>query len=388
MHILNKFGGYMPIEFEAVPEGMVVPVSNVLVQGVNTDDKSPWLPGYLETCTLRGVWYPTTVATLSYQTKKSMFERLLRTSDIPEQAIQFMLHDFGARGVSSKESAGLGGAGHLVNFMGTDTLEALKYIKRLYSMANAAFSIPAAEHSTMTYQGPRKEFEIADRYLDHYLTTGSKKVAIVSDSYDIWNMVDNYWCDPARVRRIKESGGQAIVRPDSGIPWEVAPEVMRRLANAYGTHTNKKGYEVLHPSIGEIQGDGCNHESIAKVQDAIIELGFSAENLAFGMGGGLLQGVTRDTLGFAEKANANKRNGLWHDQYKIAPGKNSKRGRLALVKRQGVITTIPAHEAAFGENILQPVFRNGQLLKSYNFEEIRERAHQHFMASFEMQEAA
>lgn len=387
MRILNRFGGYMPIEIEAVPEGMVVPINNVLVQAVNTDDKSPWLPGYLETCTLRGVWYPTTVATLSYQIKKEMFKRLLKTSDIPEEAIQFMLHDFGGRGASSKESAGIGGSGHLINFMGTDTIEALKHIRKFYAMAMAGYSIPAAEHSTMTYQGPRKEFEIADRYLDHYLQP-DKMVAVVSDSYDIWNMVDNYWCDPIRVRRIKESGGKAVVRPDSGIPWEVAPEVMRRLANAYGTHTNSKGYEVLHPSIGVIQGDGVNYDSIGKVQDAIIDLRFSAENLAFGMGGGLLQGVTRDTLGFAEKANANKRKGLWHDQYKIAPGKNSKRGRLSLVNRGGKIMTVPSHEGTLRENILRPVFRNGQLLMSYSFPEIRERAHKHFMSNFEMMEAA
>jgi nicotinamide phosphoribosyltransferase len=190
------------------------------------------------------------------------------------------------------------------------------------------------------------------------------------------------------VRRIKESGGKAIVRPDSGVPWEVAPEVVRRLAVSYGTTTNSKGYDVLHPSIGVIQGDGVNYESIGKVQDAVIDLGLSAENLAFGMGGALLQGPNRDLLGFAEKANANKRNGLWHDQYKIAPGKNSKRGQLALVKRGGKIMTIPKHEAGYGENILRPVFKNGQLLYSYNFEEIRERAHKHFIESFEMQEAA
>ena len=387
MHILNKHGGYLPIEIEAAPEGMVLPLSNVLAQFVNTDPMVPWLPGYLETPSVRGAWYPTSVATLSYQIKKQMYMRLLKTSDIPETAIQFMLHDFGARGASSKESAGIGGAGHIVNFMGTDTLEALKYVRKYYSMINAAYSIAAAEHSTMTYEGPRKEFEIADRYLDHYLKP-EKMVAVVSDSYDIWNMVDNYWCDPVRVRRIKESGGKAIVRPDSGVPWEVAPEVVRRLAAAYGTTTNSKGYDVLHPCIGVIQGDGVNYESIGTVQDAVVDLGLSAENIAFGMGGALLQGPNRDLLGFAEKANANKRNGLWHDQYKIAPGKNSKRGQLALVKRGGKIMTIPKHEARYGENLLRPVFRDGKLLYSYNFEEIRERAHKHFIESFEMQEAA
>ena len=43
--------------------------------------------------------------------------RLLEREGLP-----FKLHDFGARGVSSLESAMLGGMAHLVNFRGTDTL--------------------------------------------------------------------------------------------------------------------------------------------------------------------------------------------------------------------------------------------------------------------------
>ena len=54
---------------EAVPEGTIVPVNNVLVQVCNTDPQCFWLTNYIETSLLRAVWYPTTVATLSLHIK-------------------------------------------------------------------------------------------------------------------------------------------------------------------------------------------------------------------------------------------------------------------------------------------------------------------------------
>ena len=48
------------------------------------------------------------------------------------------------------QTAGIGGAAHLVNFMGTDTVAALMTARRYYGCEMAGFSIPAAEHSTVT----------------------------------------------------------------------------------------------------------------------------------------------------------------------------------------------------------------------------------------------
>ncbi|MBZ4217742.1 hypothetical protein K9B40_24535, partial [Klebsiella aerogenes] len=87
----------------------------VLAVIYNTDPKCYWLTSFLETPLLRGIWYPTTVATNSYENKKLILEYLEKTGD--PTTIDFKLHDFGARGVSSLESAGIGGAAHLVNFM-------------------------------------------------------------------------------------------------------------------------------------------------------------------------------------------------------------------------------------------------------------------------------
>jgi len=132
MHILNKHNGYLPVEIQAVPEGLVLPTSNVLVQIVNTDPEVPWLTSYLETALLRAVWYPTTVATNSFECKRVIYDALVETADDPDAEIMFKLHDFGARGVSSRESAMIGGVSHLVNFMGTDTVEGVMAARKFY----------------------------------------------------------------------------------------------------------------------------------------------------------------------------------------------------------------------------------------------------------------
>lgn len=120
-YILAEYGGYLPLEIEAVSEGSVIPSSNVLVQVITTDPKCYWLPTYIETMLLRAVWYPSTVASISYYARKLIEKYLIETSGSADQ-LDFKLHDFGARGVSSFESAALGGMAHLVNFKGRDTI--------------------------------------------------------------------------------------------------------------------------------------------------------------------------------------------------------------------------------------------------------------------------
>ena len=56
----------------------------------------------------------------------------------PAGQLPFKLHDFGARGVSSAESAALGGAAHLVNFMGTDTVSGLLAARAYYDAIDEA----------------------------------------------------------------------------------------------------------------------------------------------------------------------------------------------------------------------------------------------------------
>lgn len=375
MHILNEHNGMLPVKIQAVPEGTILPTSNVLVQVVNTDPTVPWLTSFIETALLRAVWYPTTVATNSYACKRVIYDSLKKTSDNPDAEIMFKLHDFGARGVSSSESAALGGAAHLVNFMGTDTVEGALAARRYYGEEMAGFSIPAAEHSTITsWGGPEHEIDAFRNMLKQFAKPG-KLVAVVSDSYDIFNACTNLWGDKLK-KEVLDSGATVVVRPDSGDPTTVPVEAIEKLMEKVGFTVNSKGYKVLPQSFRVIQGDGINVDTIKKILDNMEAKKLSASNIAFGQGGGLLQEVNRDTLKFAMKCSAISIKGHWRDVYKdpiTDKGKKSKRGRLALTN-DGEFKTVRQDECLPENNILEVVFQNGKILKTSNFAEIRARA--------------
>jgi nicotinamide phosphoribosyltransferase len=373
LKIVNEHGGHLPIEIVAVEEGEVIPTLNAVVQVRNTDRGLPWITSYIETALLRAIWYPTTVATLAFEAKRVIRRYLEMTSDDPDGQIPFKLHDFGARGVSSLESAMLGGMAHLVNFQGTDTVSALLGARKYYGAAMAGFSIPAAEHSTITSWGREREADAYANMIGQFGKPG-KLVAVVSDSYDVFNAVSELWGKTLK-DQVLRSGATIVVRPDSGNPSEVVVEVARRLADAFGTSTNTCGYTLLNPCVRIIQGDGMDLEQIGKVLAALADAKFSTENVAFGMGGGLLQKVDRDTMKWAMKASAIKINGFWQDVYKdpvTDHGKVSKKGRQALIRDAAGWRTVPAAEVR--ENRMTQVYRDGKLLRQTTFDAIRGRA--------------
>lgn len=375
--ILSDHGGYLPIEIKALPEGMVVPCGVPLVQVENTDPRMPWLSTFVETALLRAIWYPTTVATLSWKCKAIIRAGLEKSSDDVAVQLPFKLHDFGARGVSSGESAALGGLAHLVNFMGTDTLEALLAARRYYDAVEMpGFSIPAAEHSTMTSWGRDREAAAYENMLDSFAGEG-RIVAVVSDSYDLDAAVANIWGDSLK-HKVFTRQGTLVVRPDSGDPVETPVRTVKKLWEKFGGSVNSKGYKVLDSHVRVIQGDGMNIDSIACLVDRMIEEDFAIDNIAFGMGGGLLQLVNRDTLRFAMKANAMKdKDGVWHDVSKkpaTDPTKGSKAGRQAVVREGGAIVAKRLDAEGEGDDLLQPVWRNGKLLVRHSFAELRARS--------------
>jgi nicotinamide phosphoribosyltransferase len=375
MYIVNKHGGRLPIEIKAVPEGTVVPISNLLTSVESTDPECFWVVSYLETLLMR-LWYPITVASLSWYCRQIILSGLNQTAEDPLGEIGFKLHDFGSRGVSSKESAGIGGAAHLVNFMGSDTVWGVALANQYYDHPMSGFSIPAAEHSTMTMQGPAGELAAFKRMLDNFAKPDSL-VAVVSDSYDIYNAIDNYWGKQLR-QRVIDSGATVVVRPDSGNPVEVVLECLRRLENAFGAQWNSKGYRVLN-NVRVIQGDGCTIDSISQMCKAIIQEGFSISNVAFGMGGGLLQKVDRDTQKFAYKCSSATIDGKEVAVFKdpvTDPGKRSKKGKLDLVKSAGgSYRTVQLGEESYN-SVIRTVFKNGEILEEDSLDVIRERATQ------------
>ncbi len=374
--ILAEHGGFLPLEIKALPEGMMAPTGVPMVQVENTDSRMPWLTTFIETALLRAVWYPTTVATLSRKAKLIIQAGLEKSSDDPAGQLPFKLHDFGARGVSSGESAGLGGMAHLVNFMGTDTMEALLAARRYYGAEMAGFSIPAAEHSTMTSWGRARERQAYEAMLDRFEGEG-RLVAVVSDSYDLDHAVNEIWGNALR-EKVLSRKGTLVIRPDSGDPVATPVRTIQALWDKFGGSINGKGYRVLDPHVRVIQGDGMNLATIEALVTQLITEGFAIDNIAFGMGGGLLQQLNRDTLRFAMKANAMQdTEGKWHDIAKSPatdPTKSSKAGRQAVLRQNGQLIARRLDAVDPAEDVLVPVWRNGTLLVRHEFAAVRARS--------------
>ena len=375
-HILNEYQGRLPIKIKAVKEGTVIPISNVMITVENTDPKCYWLTNYLETL-LSQVWYPCTVATLSREIKK-INKRFLDKNSTGGM-LEFMLQDFGFRGATTYEAASIGGAAHLVNFMGTDTVPAMEFAMAFYSaeLDGLAYSVAATEHSIMTPLGRDGETKILDQLLTNYQTG---ILSVVSDSFNIYKFVDEIVGQQFK-DRILARNGVFVVRPDSVTPEHPTPEtemvwLAQSLYKNFGGTINSKGYKVINPKVRLLWGDGIDITGIEKILVALDEAGFAAENVAcFGMGGGLLQRINRDTLRFAFKSNAQKINGVWHDVSKQPKDvtKASKKGKIKLIKdNEGKFKTVSVNET--GEDILQLVFENGELFNEINFNEVRENA--------------
>lgn len=344
--IVNYHDGRLPVVIHAVPEGSFVPKSTPLITVENTDPELPWLTNYIETV-LSQIWYPCTVATLSNNMKGTILKCLQETGT-PED-IHFKLHDFGVRGSTSMQSASIGGAAHLLSFLGTDNLPSLEMIDDYYDCDMAGFSIPASEHSTITSWLKENEVLAFKNMLELY---PDGLVACVSDSYDIFKACDVLWGTMLKEEVLKRDG-TLIIRPDSGDPVEVILICLNILADRFGCELNQKGYKVLDPHVRLIQGDGINHEMIKKILGNMRQYGWSADNIAFGSGGALLQKLHRDTFGFAFKcsnATVNSEERLVFKDPITQPMKVSKAGRF-----KGLIE----------------VFRDGEIKKEYNLSEIR-----------------
>jgi nicotinamide phosphoribosyltransferase len=371
--IVTELEGKIPLQIRAVPEGEVIPVGMPLMTVQNTDYRFPWITNWFETQLMR-VWYPITVATVSWHAKKVILDNLMQTADAPWDEISFKLHDFGSRGVSSEESAAIGGAAHLVNFMGSDTIAGVRLANDLYKSDMAAFSIPAMEHSTVTAWGQAGE---RNAYLNMLLKTAKPGglIACVSDSYDLFNAVEHIWGSDLK-QNVIASGATVVIRPDSGNPPEIVGKTLKILDDKFGSKPNSKGFKVLN-NVRVIQGDGIDDtDSIRRILGTAQALGFSGTNLAFGMGGGLLQKINRDTQRFAFKASE-----VLIDGQSIPIGKepktdltkSSKKGMLDL-KRLNAYEFQTVYGPPAWDSAMSTVFFNGEMKSDETLTAIRKRA--------------
>jgi len=377
-YILDKYDGRLPVRIKAVAEGTVVPTHNVLMTIENTDPECFWLTNFLETLLMQ-VWYPSTVATLSNQVKKVVTQYYTETAtEGAEAGIDFVLNDFGFRGVSSVESAKLGGAAHLLSFNGSDNLAGSGMAINYYNAQKVyGLSIPATEHSICTLLGKEGELEI----FRHVLRTFPEGVvACVSDSYNIFKACEDYWGEELKAEILNRKG-TLVIRPDSGDPVMTLLRIFEILFQQFGYTVNAKGYKVLPSQVRVIQGDGVNYNSIIGIYEALKAHGISAENLALGMGGALLQKVDRDTQRYAFKCSDAVVNGKEINVEKSptemdAQGnitgsfKKSKSGRLKLVKAGGKYQTVNENSNDLPDHLIT-VFENGELLNQISFEQAR-----------------
>jgi nicotinamide phosphoribosyltransferase len=165
-------------------------------------------------------------------------------------------------------------------------------------------------------------------------------------------------------------------------------QCLELLDEAFGHTVNGKRFKVLN-HVRVIQGDGINPDSIRAILERTTSAGYATDNVAFGMGGALLQQLNRDTQKFALKCSAARVDGRWIDVYKdpvTDKGKQSKRGRMTLLQHReyGGFKTVPVPAEAASladvekllgfDDAMVVVWENGRLLHDQTFDEIRARA--------------
>ncbi|KAG1671877.1 hypothetical protein FOA52_003444 [Chlamydomonas sp. UWO 241] len=350
--------GYFPVTIEALPEGTCiharVPVYQITAEG----EYSP-LCTFLETL-LTMVWYPTTVATLSRRARDVVEASFEKTSEGGKRSplVESRLQDFGFRGCTSVEQSIIGGCAHLLSFTGTDTMSAAYYAQfHLNGGRPVGMSVPATEHSVMTAW--RTETEAIENMIDKF---GSGIFSIVMDSYDYAKALSEVLPSIA-VKKVGK-GGYMVLRPDSGDPTEAVLMALVAADRVFGSTMNRRGYKVVN-GAGVIQGDGIDVRVMAKICGSVEASGFSAESVVYGMGGGLLQKVNRDTMSFATKLNhivyAGGKARDCMKQPLTDSGKFSLPGVLAVKRYRGVPTAFPkdSGEVSEAENLLRVVYDKG-----------------------------
>lgn len=380
--------GYFPIEIKGVKEGTVMPVKNVLLTITNTNPNFAWCVGFVESLILK-LWNTITVASYSMKLRE-LCEKYAEQTCTSNAHVDWQVHDFGFRGCSSEETAALSGAAHLINFRGTDTVPAVQFLKDYYKGSGLiGMSVPASEHSVMCAFGQENEL---DAFKNMLKVNPAGIVSIVSDTYNLWNVLQNFAVQLKS--QIEAREGKVVFRPDSGNPEliicgdpdaeEGTPEALgaiRILDQVFGSTVNNKGYRELNPKVGLIYGDGMYFERFERILTKLEGMGYATSNLVIGVGGLLLQQHSRDDQGFAIKATYCEVNGEAREIVKdpiTDPGKKSHKGLIALFKDSGTRNYHTEDQCDVemeksGE--LEPVFCNGIILRRTTLDEVRKRAY-------------
>eukprot|EP00286_Rhodomonas_abbreviata_P018302 CAMPEP_0181308900 /NCGR_PEP_ID=MMETSP1101-20121128/11726_1 /TAXON_ID=46948 /ORGANISM="Rhodomonas abbreviata, Strain Caron Lab Isolate" /LENGTH=563 /DNA_ID=CAMNT_0023415347 /DNA_START=161 /DNA_END=1852 /DNA_ORIENTATION=+ len=372
LKFIDEHDGYFPVVIEALPEGTVAYVRTPVFI-ITAEGEYSRLCTFLETV-LDMVWYPSCVATLSRFVRDVIEEAFVQSVD--EELFWLAdsrLHDFGFRGCTCVEQSVLGGAAHLLNFGGSDTMSACYHVQyHLNGGRPVGSSIPATEHSVMT-AWPSEEAAMLNE-IDKY---GHSLYACVMDSYDYDYALNTVL--PKVADKVKEKGGVIVLRPDSGDPMSQVLKGLKAAEATFGASVNKKGYKLLNNSA-VIQGDGVNYNSVKEILEGVMKEGYAATNVAFGMGGGLLQKMNRDTMSFATKlSHIVYEDGTERDVMKTPKSSSAKislPGRLFVGRVNGVPTVFPQEDPACKsvEPVMRVVYNKGPVAGAFeDFDDVRAR---------------
>lgn len=396
--------GYLPIEIRALDEGTIVPLRTPTMTFRATHDDFFWLPTYLETQMSNTLWPVYTAATLSHESRKNVDLYGMKT--VGELSMSpWLSHNFSARGMMGSGAAALVDVGHLMSFLGSDTVVGTMLAEQVYKVNVRDYlisgSVNALEHSTQMAgievhlkAGAANRLEAELEYIKYLITevfpTGI--VSIVMDTHDYFAVISS-------LNRLKDvimaRDGKLVCRPDSSpkTPLEIivgdtlATDPLENkgtldiLWDQFGGTMTANGFKVLDSHIGVIYGDSITIQSQLNIMQAMYRKGYASTNVVFGLGSFTFQYNTRDTFGFAMKEVGIVNNGEWvstsKDPRTDNGTKKSQHGAVAVYMVDGKITWVDGltmEEADnFQGNLLTVRFKDGILYNETSLQEIREK---------------
>jgi nicotinamide phosphoribosyltransferase len=386
--------GFLPIKIKALPEGSRVNLRVPVLTIENTIPEFFWLTNYLESVMSAELWKPCTSATTAYEYRRMLVDYAQITGS-PVEFVDFQGHDFSFRGLSGLHDAHSSGAGHLLSFVGTDTVPAIDYLENYYhadpEREIVGTSVPATEHSVMSMGTKDGEIETFRRLITELYPTGV--VSIVSDTWDFWKVISEFTVelkDEILGRQPNAIGlAKVVFRPDSGDPIKIicgdpdaeveSPEwkgALQCLWDVFGGTETETGHKVLNERVGLIYGDSITLERCEAILSTMAQKGFASSNMVFGIGSFTYQFCTRDNFGFAMKATYGEIDGIPQEIYKDpvtdSGVKKSARGLLKVV-REGDDFILKDRQATSEGGELELVFQDGHLIRDERLTDIRAR---------------
>lgn len=389
--------GYLPIEIVALPEGTIVPMHVPMFGITNTHKDFAWLPQSLESLISAESWHPMIAATVGYTYRQIVnYYYDLTCDDETSRAKALGAFDF--RGEECTDSAIKAGAGWCLSFLNTATVPTIPYLEKNYkcdcTKEPVAFGSHSTEHSVMcsNFAVDGDEITLLRRLLTEIYPNTS--FSAVLDSYDYWNVIDNIL--PQLKPEILAHNGCMLMRGDSGDCVEVVTKTVFKLWEEFGGTTNSKGYKVLDPHVKAIYGDSITVQRCEQIYKILMKNGFACSNVALGVGSfsfqcieedGILKPFTRDTFSSCIKATYCEIDDKPFQIFKNPKDggfKKSQKGCCVVVKgsddkliyvdgRTWEEAHVSGEDAKV--NLLQPVFKDGRLIKEQSLAEIRDILH-------------